>query len=96
MSDHAERLNTWHLELAILADAIGHTLTGIEEPEGLSATAYVLNNRLHELVESCPFPASSPARIMPSPDIDLDDIDDGLTADLDGVPAELLTGGRDD
>lgn len=96
MTEHAERLNTWHLELSILADAIGHTLQGIEEPEGLSATAYVLRTRLEELVESCPFPDTAPARIVPAPDLDLSDIDDGLTADLDGVPAELLTGGRDD
>jgi hypothetical protein len=88
MSDHAERLNTWHLELAILADAIGHTLQGIEEPEGLSATAYVLRTRLAELVEGCPFPGQS--RIRPADDIDLADIDDGLAADLDGIPAELL------
>ncbi len=93
---HADRLNAWHLELAILADAIGHVLTGIEEPEGLSATAYVLRQRLAELVESCPLPDTAPARIVPAPDLDPDDIDDGLAADLDGVPAELLTGGRDD
>ncbi|MFP5403618.1 MAG: hypothetical protein ACLGG2_02895 [Gammaproteobacteria bacterium] len=93
---HADRLNAWHLELAILADAIGHVLTGIEEPEGLSATAYVLRARLADLVESCPFPDAAPARIVPAPDLDPDDIDDGLPADLDGVPAELLMGGRDD
>lgn len=56
MTEHAERLNTWHLELAILADAIAHVMGGIEDPEGLSATAHVLKHRLHELVESCPFP----------------------------------------
>ena len=56
MIDHAERLNTWHLDLAIVADAIDHVLTCIEEPEGLSATAYVLRTRLVELVEACPFP----------------------------------------
>ncbi len=93
---HAERLNTWHLELAILADAIGHVLRGIEEPEGESAVAWVLRERLADLVESCPFPDAAPARIVPAPDFDPDDIDDGLTADLDGVPADLLTGGRDD
>lgn len=49
-----DRLNTWHLELAILADAIGHVLQGIEEPEGLSAIAYVLRTRLEALVVSCP------------------------------------------
>jgi hypothetical protein len=95
MSHHAERLNTWHLELAILADAIGYALQGIEEPEGLSATAHVLRCRLGELVESCPFPGQG--RIRPADeDLDLSDIDDGLPADFDGVPAELMTGGRDD
>ena len=56
MIEHADRLNSWHLELAILANAIGHVLQGIEEPEGLSATAYVLRTRLDALVEDCPFP----------------------------------------
>lgn len=60
MTDHAERLNAWHLDLAILADAIAHVMGGIEEPEGLSATAHVLKNRLLELVESCPFPEAAP------------------------------------
>lgn len=93
MNDHAERLNTWHLDLSILADAISHVLTGIEEPEGLSATAYVLQKRLHELVEACPFPGQG--RIRPVPDdFDLDDFDGSLPADTVGVPAELLTGGQ--
>ncbi len=92
MSDHAERLNTWHLDLAILADAIEHVLTGIEEPQGLSATAHVLKNRLQELVESCPFPGQG--RICPvDDDFDLDDFDGSLPADAHGVPDELLTGG---
>ena len=56
MNDYAERLNTWHLDLAILTDAIDHVLSSIEEPQGLSATAHVLKNRLAELVENCPFP----------------------------------------
>lgn len=56
MDDQWERLNAWHLDLAILADAIGHVLQGIEEPEGLSATAYVLRRQLAALVASCPFP----------------------------------------
>ena len=56
MTDHAERLNTWHLDLAIVADAIEHVLSEIEEPHGLSATAHVLKTRLLDLVEHCPFP----------------------------------------
>jgi len=95
MSDHAERLNAWHLDLAILADAIEHVLTGIEEPQGLSATAHVLKNRLLELVENCPFPDLK-IRPVVDPDFDLDDFDGSLPADTVGVPAELLTGGRDD
>lgn len=95
MNAHWEQLNTWHLELAILADAIGHVLTGIEEPEGLSATAYVLRTRLADLVAACPFPERA-KRIVPDLDFDLDDFDGSLPADTAGVPAELLTGGRDD
>ena len=102
MSEHAERLNTWHLELAILADAIGHTLQGIEEPEGLSATAYVLRTRLDQMVESCPFPGQGRIccdshMIRPvDPEFDLADFDGSLPVDAEGVPAELLTGGRHD
>ena len=60
MTDDFERLNTWHLDLAIVADAIDHVLSCIEEPHGLSATAYVLKNRLVQLVEDCPFPEAAP------------------------------------
>jgi len=60
MSDHAERLNTWHLDLAITADALEHVLMAIEEPMGPSATAYILRLRLADLVESCPFPEAVP------------------------------------
>jgi len=56
MSHPPENLDVWHLRLAILADAIGYVLSEIHEPIGLSATAYVLKDRLAELVESCPFP----------------------------------------
>lgn len=97
MIDHADRLNTWHLELAILTDAIGHVLQDIEEPEGLSAIAHVLKNQLVEMVESCPFPDSDFFKTSPAAPHDLDfDFDGSLPADADGVPAELLTGGRDD
>ena len=95
MNDHWERLNTWHTDLAILADAIAHVMGGIEEPDGLSATAHVLKNRLLELVDSCPFPGQG--RIRPADDeFDLDDFDASLPADTIGVPAELLTGSRHD
>lgn len=96
MSDLWDELNTWHLDLSITADALDHVLMAIEEPVGLSATAYILRRRLSDLVESFPFPDPFPYCVMPGEDICLADIDDGLTADLDGVPAELLTGGRDD
>lgn len=91
MSAYHAQLNAWHLDLAITADAISHTLTEIEEPEGLSATAYVLKNHLIELVKSCPFrDPSMPDLSMPDPALDYDDLSD--------VPDELLcrTGGRHD
>ncbi len=97
MNGHWERLNTWYLDLAIVADAIGHVLQDIEEPEGLSAVAHVLRQRLGELVESCPFPDSDFFKTAPPAAHDLDfDFDGSLPADADGVPAELLTGGRHD
>jgi hypothetical protein len=57
MIDHSERLNAWHLELAILADAIDHVLTDIEGPPGMRATAHVLGKCQLDTVENCPFPA---------------------------------------
>lgn len=56
MTDRWDDLNTWHLDLAITADALEHVLMAIEEPVGLSATAYILRRRLADLVEHCPFP----------------------------------------
>lgn len=98
MTDHHSRLNAWHLDLAITADAINHTLAEIEEPEGLSATAYVLKNHLIELVESCPFPEMTMLATPPDQALDYDDLSDNFTDDFTGVPVELLsrTGGRDD
>lgn len=57
MTGHLEQLDSWHLELAIMADAVYEVLTGIEGRE-LSATAHVLKTALVDWVEQCPFPAS--------------------------------------
>lgn len=91
MNAQFERLNAWHLQLAIVADSIEHLLIEIEEPEGLSATVHIVKLRLRELVDSCPFPDPDPVS-----DFDLDDFDGALPVDDAGVPAELLTGGRHD
>lgn len=94
MSAYLSQLNAWHLDLAITADAINHTLADIDEPEGLSATAHVLKNHLIELVKSCPFPDLTVQAAMlasePEQALDYDDLSD--------VPDELLcrTGGRHD
>ncbi len=56
MNAYNDRLNAWHLELSILADAIEHVLFRMDASDGLSATAYVLKNHLRDLVETCPFP----------------------------------------
>ena len=59
-----EDLNTWHLELSIVADAIGHVL---HEHRGTRRACpprpTCCSSRLDELVESCPFPAREPAMI---------------------------------
>lgn len=96
MTDHWEALNTWHADLGILADAIGHVLTEIEDPVGLSATAYVLRTKLYELVESCPFPDRPLGRIAPVADFDPEDFDYALPVDTAGVPSELLEGAAHD
>lgn len=61
MNENWERLNTWHLQLSIAVEAVEHVLREVEDPPGLSAIADVLKNRLHDLVESCPFPERHPA-----------------------------------
>ena len=67
--NYSDRLNAWHLELSIVADAIDHVLTGIEEPVGLSATAHVLRKNLLDAVERCPFPTDGEvAEYFPLPE----------------------------
>lgn len=57
MNEYAASLNAWHLELAIAHDAIERLIRDLSDyDEGLAATGHVLNLRLLELVESCPFP----------------------------------------
>lgn len=60
MTDHAARLSAWHLQLAIAVEAANHALSLIDEHDGESAIAYVLRDRLAQLVESCPFPEPAP------------------------------------
>lgn len=63
------RLDAWHLELGILADALDHVLTGIEGPDGVAATAHVLKARLRDLLETFPFPPSGEvAEFVPDAD----------------------------
>lgn len=52
----SEVLNKWHLELAIVDTGIDHVVSSIDGDEAMGAIGYVLKNRLHHLVESCPFP----------------------------------------
>ena len=57
MNEYTASLNGWHLELAIVHDAISRVLRDLSDyDEGLAATGHVLNLRLEALVESCPFP----------------------------------------
>lgn len=61
---YATRLDAWHLELGILADSLDYVLGGLDGPDGLQATAYVLKARLRELLEACPFPAGEVAEFV--------------------------------
>nr|CRY95570.1 hypothetical protein [uncultured prokaryote] len=54
-TDYHRKLNEWHLELSIVEQALGRVLFAIEDEE-FGAIGHVLKGRLHELVETCPFP----------------------------------------
>ncbi|MHB1332692.1 MAG: hypothetical protein ACYCY1_08855 [Sulfuriferula sp.] len=57
MNEYTASLNGWHLELAIVQEAIACIIRDLSDyDEGLAATGHVLNLRLEHLVESCPFP----------------------------------------
>jgi hypothetical protein len=55
------QLNEWHLELAIVQKGLNLVLNSqqLEDDEELSSVGYVLKHRLHDLVESCPFPMAA-------------------------------------
>lgn len=57
MNEYTACLNAWHLELGILQEAMSRIIADLSDyDEGLAATGHVLNLRLLDLVESCPFP----------------------------------------
>lgn len=58
LKGYTEVLNQWHTELSIVETGIDHVVSSIEDDEAMGAIGYVLKNRLHHLVESCPFPHS--------------------------------------
>ena len=58
LKPHVDQLNLWHLELAIVEQAISRVFLDLSDfDEELGAMGHVLGLRLHALVESCPFPA---------------------------------------
>ena len=60
LKSHADQLNLWHLELAIVDQAISRVFLDLSDfDEELGAMGHVLGLRLHALVESCPFPAAN-------------------------------------
>lgn len=57
-----EKLNAWHLDLAIVQKGMEHVLIAADiQDEGVDCVASVLRDRLSYLVESCPFPGSQGA-----------------------------------
>lgn len=74
LKPHADQLNLWHLELAIVEQAISRVFLDLSDfDEELGAMGHVLGLRLHALVESCPFPAANTQQID---DLDLVSIHD--------------------
>ena len=60
LKSHADQLNLWHLELAIVEQAISRVFLDLSDfDEELGAIGHVLGLRLHALVESCPFPSAN-------------------------------------
>ena len=75
---YTDRLNAWHLELAIAQEAAAKLFSDIaDHDDELASMGHVLGLRLLALVESCPFP---PAAL--DDDIPVLDLDDDY-ADLD-------------
>jgi hypothetical protein len=68
---YTDRLNVWHLELAIVQEAAAKLFRDIaDHDEELAATGHVLGLRLLALVECCPFPPQLPPDDIPVLDLD--------------------------
>lgn len=58
------QLNVWHCDLAITADVLFHLLDNLDDvEEWQSSLASLLKDKFSHLVESCPFPSSTPEEI---------------------------------
>ena len=67
---YSDQLNTWHLELAIVQEAISRVISDLSDyDDALAATGHVLKLRLLALVESCPFPPCESHLPEPVPDL---------------------------
>lgn len=57
MSDeYVRELNRFHLELAMLNDAVSHLFSELEGPEWMTSSAHIFQERFAHLVETFPFP----------------------------------------
>ena len=57
MSDtYIRTINDYHLELAMLSDAVSHLLSEIDGPEWMTSSAHIFQARFAHLVETFPFP----------------------------------------
>lgn len=56
VSDYHQKLNEWHLELAICRDALAFVVVQMDVSEGLESCGRICLDRLSHLVECCPFP----------------------------------------
>ena len=70
---YTDRLNAWHLELAIVQEAAAKLFRDIaDHDDELASIGHVLSLRLLALVESCPFPPAAIDHEFPDPEKDLE------------------------
>jgi hypothetical protein len=56
LKDYHKQLNDWHLQLAIVAEAVHQIALDYPDDDKRNSIFYIVEQRLQDLVGSCPFP----------------------------------------
>lgn len=51
---YAQKLDAWHLELAILRNLVDHILSELDGPDWMTSSAHIARDRFAHLVETFP------------------------------------------